>query len=93
MNLGQIKEALAKFNQDMDSAEVFFLYAANGQRHVDMTCGVGIIPIDDTAHIAIVGLTEMERVKQATGELPKAGDKMSAGEPPCIEGDEWKHSD
>ena len=90
MNLGQIKEALKKFPIDMDSAELFFIYAANGQRQLDITCAIGIVPVDDTAHVAIIGMTEIERIKQATGEIPKTGERIPPGESPCAEGDEWK---
>ena len=91
MNLGQLKSALAKLPEDMNTAEVFFMYAVNGQRQMDITCAVGILPIEDTAHVAIIGMTEIERTKQATGELPKPGDRISSGEPPQVSGDEWKN--
>jgi hypothetical protein len=90
MNLGEMKTALAKLPQDMNTAEVFFVYASGGQRQIDIICAVGIVPMKDTAHVGIVGMTEIERIKQATGEMPKTGELLPPGKPPCIEGDEWK---
>ena len=89
MTLGQVKIALNKFPEDMNTAEVFFIYASEGQRQMDIISAIGLIPIGDTAHVAIVGMTEIERVKQTTGELPKIGE-LSPGGPSCREGDEWK---
>ena len=89
MNLGQIKAALAKFPEDMDTAEALFMYASGGERMVDIISAIGLTPIGNTAHVAIVGMTEIERVKQTTGELPKIGE-LSPGGPSCREGDEWK---
>lgn len=89
MNLGQVKAALAKFPQDMDSAEFFTIFAVNGVRQFDLTCGIGVMLVGDTAQPCLVTQSEIDRIKVANGELPETGKRIPGGEPP-LPGDEWK---
>jgi len=91
MNLGQVKAALAKFPVDMDSAEFFTIFAVNGKREFDLTCGIGVMLVGDTAQPCLVTQSEMDRVRGITGNLPNVGERIPGEKPPVVEGDEWKN--
>ena len=63
MTLGQLKESLAKFDPDMDSSEVFMTWAEGSDRKFDLLVGTGyfVMPEDETAYVALVGLSEIKR--------------------------------
>jgi hypothetical protein len=63
MNLGQLKESLNKFGSDMDTSEVFLLTAANGKREYHLLAATGYMPVDSTAYVALISVSEIERTQ------------------------------
>ena len=86
MNLGQLKKSLAKFPVDMDTSEVMFVAVTPEGRQFELLCAVGILPIDDTAVVALCGNTYVrEQVENGKIEKPDGYENL-----PPVEGDEWK---
>lgn len=86
MNLGHLKAALAKVPTDMDSAEVILVVVTPDGRQYELVCAVGLIPIDDTAHIGIIGNSYIrDQVENGKMEKPEGYENL-----PPVEGDEWK---
>jgi hypothetical protein len=93
MNLGQLKQALAKFPTDMDSAEMFLAFESIAGRTYENVCGVGILPIGDTAHLALAGVSYIQsQVENGKMSKPEGYDETIEGlNTPPLEGDEWKN--
>jgi hypothetical protein len=86
MNLGQLKNSLAKFPVDMDSAEVFLIFETPEGRQYELLCATGLVPIEDTAHIGLVGNSYIHKQVE-DGKLAKPAGYENL---PPRAGDEWK---
>ena len=70
MNLGQLKQYLAKYPPDMHDMEVYMMSSPNGHRHVEPLCFIGYYPMPKCESIVLGTLTEMQRMVEA-GEMEK----------------------
>lgn len=71
-----LSDFVKHFPQDAWTAEVAMVYATDEGRQIDAICGVGMIPFDNTFIIAVMGESEINRVKKSTGGLPERGERI-----------------
>jgi hypothetical protein len=83
MNVGQLKEALTKFS---DNLEVLMMTADGKEARADILCGVGYMHIRNSIVANLVGMTEIQRQVES-GKLPKPEGYV----PPAVEGDKWNN--
>lgn len=61
MNLKQLKEALLKFDSDLDDSEIFLITECSGQRAYDLLAATGYILVGDTGYVALISQTEAKK--------------------------------
>lgn len=59
MNVGELRESLAKLDRDMDTSEIFLVFEKGGKRDFDLLAATGYVPVDGVAYFALVSLKAM----------------------------------
>jgi len=85
MNVGQLKESLAKLSND---CEVILVSADGTTPNIDILCATGYMHVGNRIVAAVVGMTEIQRRIEA-GETPRP---LGYSEPEAESGEEWKNA-
>ena len=70
MKLKDLKKSLAKLPPDMDDMEVMTAYAVKGERHYELLCFTGLVPLEGHEFIVLGTISEMHRMVEA-GQITK----------------------